>query len=790
MHSLRLVTCLLIALAPQLLCADDRVNFDDVAPPLFNKYCARCHDAKKQEGQFRLDTLSRDFTDMLVAQRWSEVLFRLNSGEMPPKAEPQLSTDELGRLSEAISQRIDAGRAKRMARRDRVTHNRLSRDEYSKTVYDLLGVHFDATMPGALNDDPRWHGFDRIGSLLTLSPSHVERYFKAADTILPQAFPEKPPVSTVKRQTAPAPQRWLIYPSLLQGHIQTPTPGLYRIRVQLSGLASFKGRLPRLSLWNNSLRRAEVGQDVLAPEDAPTVVEIETYLPQGGFQLINEAPGKLDDGPTPSVTPKLLTKVKDYRPHPLGYKLFLDDGRPIFPLLLVDWYECEGPLVPEADLKKREGFLPVGLTTKTPPDPKEVEKLRGDARECLSRFIARAWRRPPTNAEVDRFMAVFDGERMSGENPRAAYLAAMSGVLTSRNFYYLVEGSAAAQRDRVNAHELASRLSYFLWSSLPDQELAERAAKGDLQQPEVLKQQVQRLLADSKSSRLIESFPRQWLQLHRVGQFPPDPELYPDYDKWLERSMVLETTQFFGDVFARNGSIREFLSSDWTVMNARLAMHYGMEFPLQAGFQRMSLKEGDHRGGLLTHASVLSLTSDGTRHRPVHRGIWVSEAIFGRTPPPPPPNVEPLEPTPSNKPKATIRDQLQAHATHATCASCHRKIDPLGFAFDNYDAVGRWRTHEKVAGGLGDDPPVVASGAFTDGRQYDGPESFKKLMAADLDRFAEAFIEQLATYALRRVLTVDDAPAIKAIATKSKPDQYRLRSLVEDLVLSDLFQKR
>ena len=404
--------------------------------------------------------------------------------------------------------------------------------------------------------------------------------------------------------------------------------------------------------------------------------------------------------------------------------------------------------------------------------------------------MTRAWRRPPTTADVDRFMTLFDSERQSGENPRSAYLAAMAGVLTSRNFYYIVEGSADAQREQINDWELASRLSYFLWSSMPDDELFERAARGELHKPEVLQQQIQRMLAAPQSSRFAEAFSRQWLQLHRVGQFPPDQELYPDYDKWLEQSMIRETTGVFGEVFSKNLSIREFLSSDWTVMNSRLAMHYGIDMPAQAGFHRVALGPADHRGGVLTHASILSLTSDGTRHRPVHRGVWVSEAIFGRTPPPPPPNVEPLEPTPSDKPKATIRDQLQAHATHAICASCHRRIDPLGFAFDNYDAIGRWRTREKVPGGVGEDPLVNASGTFPNGRSYDSPEEFKQLLTGDLDRFAEAFVEQLATFALRRVMTIDDAALIQAIAAASRQDDYQLRTLVEQLVMSELFLKR
>jgi hypothetical protein len=237
-------------------------------------------------------------------------------------------------------------------------------------------------------------------------------------------------------------------------------------------------------------------------------------------------------------------------------------------------------------------------------------------------------------------------------------------------------------------------------------------------------------------------------------------------------------------------SIREFLVSDWTLLNPRLALHYGLPPMAEPGFRKVALKPESGRGGLLTHASVLSLTSDGTRHRPVHRGVWVSEAVFGRTPPPPPPNVEPLAPTPSDRPKATIRQQLEAHTTHAICASCHAKIDPLGFAFDNFDAIGRWRTEELVLGGQGANPPVDPSGRMPDGREFRSVADFKLLLAQDLDRFAEAFVEQLATYALRRVMTVDDRPRIREIAAASRPDGYPLRAVIEQFVLSDLFQQR
>jgi len=755
------------------------VAFEQTMQPFLKEHCYRCHDEKKQKGDFRLDTLSRDFTDDAAAQHWAEVMFRINAGEMPPKKEPQPTPAALGPVVGWISTQLDEGRAARMAKRASVEHYRLSRDEYANTVEDLLGVHFDANLPGAFNDDQRWHGFERIGSMLSLSPSHVDKYFKAAETVLERAFPEKQPVPTKGRSEPKAGTRWLMFPGLQRGAIRAGAPGLYRVRVQLSALPSFKGRRPHLALWHQALKRSIAGQDVAAPEDQPAVVEFETFLPEGGIVLTNEAPGMLSDGHTLSITDAPFVSTKDGSSvRPQSYKLFDEAGRPIFPLLIVDWVEWEGPIQTEEDRKKRAEFFPA-------KDGDLVE-----ARECLRRFATRAWRRPVADAEIERFMKVVTSELAAGEKFRSAVTAGMVGVLTAKNFYYLVEGSATQRRDQVNDWELASRLSYFLWGSMPDAELFAAAEAGRLHQPEVLRAQVARMFGDAKIKRFTEAFPRQWLQLQNVGVFLPDPELYPDYDKWLEQSMVLESVGYFTEVFAKNLSLREFLASDWTMLNARLAMHYQMPPPKDAGLQRVALRPEDHRGGLLTHAGVLMLTSDGTRHRPVHRGVWVSETIFGKTPPPPPPNVEPLEPTPLDKPKATVRMQLEAHTTHAICASCHQRIDPLGLAFDNFDALGRWRTEEVMKAGLGANPPVNASGTMPDGRAYQGPDDFKQLLVQDLHRFGEAFVGQLATFALRRAMTIDDAAALKAIAQASRKDDYRLQTVIENLVTSDLFQKR
>ncbi len=273
--------------------------------------------------------------------------------------------------------------------------------------------------------------------------------------------------------------------------------------------------------------------------------------------------------------------------------------------------------------------------------------------------------------------------------------------------------------------------------------------------------------------------------------FPPDKKLYPDYDKNLEHGMIGETKAFFGEVLRNGLTLREFLTSDWTMVNARLGEFYGLpdnDLPHDQ-FQRVSLPVQSHRGGLLTQAAILSLTSDGSRERPVHRGIWVSESIFGRTPPPPPPNVEPIAPNPLTAPKATLRMKLEAHIHDARCAACHAKMDPLGLAFENYDAIGRWRTIEKCDG-IGPDPEVNPAGVLPDGRTYATPEQFKQLLLADIDAFNATFIEKLATYGLRRAMSFTDRDDLKAIAADSKANDYRLRDLVRAFVCSDLFQKR
>jgi len=311
-----------------------------------------------------------------------------------------------------------------------------------------------------------------------------------------------------------------------------------------------------------------------------------------------------------------------------------------------------------------------------------------------------------------------------------------------------------------------------------------------LQDPKTRLAEARRMLADPKAAAFAQSFPRQWLQLRKVGMFAPDKALYPEYDDNLEQSLIAETVGYFGEVLRAGGSIREFLDSDWTLLNERLAVHYGIDGVRGDELRRVALRPEHHRGGVLTHGSILGLTSDGTRHRPVHRGAWILESIIGKPPPPPPANVPALDMHAADQRKMTVREKLELHRSDPNCTACHTKIDPLGIAFDNYDAIGRWRTVETLKDGTGADPTLDPGGKLPDGREFKDGQELRALLVADLDKFAAAFSEKLATYALRRGMTFVDRESLKQVVQQAEREDYRLVSLIEGLVASPLFSQR
>ncbi len=782
-------------------------NFRDSVGPYIQKNCVHCHGPDSQQGDFRVDTLAEDVGGGDSVNRWREVMEKINSGEMPPEDEPNRpSAEEGAKIVEWLAARIEEGRSARMAKRQPVSFHRLTRTEYANTVEDLLGVRYGVADPGGLNEDAEYHGFDRIGSVLSLSASHIEKYYVAAQEVLDQAYPDKPVESTILRKTAldlrggPSNEqrkeleeqgladkvRVDMWPGhRLQGGRPGPkgeminNGGYFKVRIKASGMKPPGGRAPHLTLYAEKIDRLIFEQDILAPEDEPIVVEHMCYLPPRttSFDLTNDVPGPSNlprsgrSGRTPFFS------LKEGR-IPWQIKLTDEEGVPLYPFLIIDWVEWEGPIIPDDVRAKRALFMP------------DDAAPREEVRASLARFCEAAFRRPVATDEVDRYFAIAAAELESGTKMRDAVKTAMLAVMCSKDFLFLVEGNANEPVTTLNDFEIANRLSYMLWSTMPDDELFSLAKAGKLRDKAVLKQQFDRMLHDPRAEKFSSEFPRQWLQLHKLGMFPPDKTLYPDYDSHLERSMQGETTAFFAEVLNQNLSLSEFLDSDWTMVNPRLAMHYAISDIEKDEFQRVSLDEEDHRGGLLTQAAILSLTSDGTRHRPVHRGVWVMESIFGKSPPPPPANVDPIEPNPVDSPKATIRMKLEAHKHDANCAACHRKIDPLGLAFDNFDAIGRWRTEEIVQKGTGANPKVDASGVLPDGRTFAGPKEFRQLLSSNVDQFNDTFIKKLATYTLRRTMTVDDREDLEAIAAESQASDYRVRDLLETFVLSDLFQKR
>ena len=763
-------------------------TFADGTNAFLRAYCLRCHGESKQEGDFRIDTLERDFSNSLTAQKWSEVLFRVNAGEMPPSDEEQPTPQEIGHIADLISKEIHRGAAARMSQRGPVQLYRLSRQEYAHTVYDLLGIVFDVEAPGAFSDDPRWQGFDRVGALLSVAPSHIERYFDAANLVVEQAFPDIVVPSKTERKYAGGTadsdgKRRLL--QLGEGWtFRIARPGRYRVRVRASGLPAFTGRTPRLSLWHQHHKRSFGDRTLDAPEVAPQTLEFEGLFPAGQYDVRNHARTKkhanggiqLFRNELIEASPGLAGLTGGHRSP--WTKVVDEQGKPTTPLLLVDWIEVDGPLLNEVDKAKRGGVMPAD------------EEDTTEQRASLQRFAERAWRRPVSQAEIKPYVQLVAAEKAAGESFRDAYRSALAAILVSRSFFHLEQGSPTENRQHLTDFEIASRLSYFLWSSMPDDKLFNAAREGKLASSGGLAEQLDRMLVDPKIDRFLNSFPKQWLQLHRVGMFQPDPGLYPGYGPDLEESMVRETTEYFAEMFRKNLPLSDAIDSDWTMLDRRLAIHYGLPQPAELEMSRVKLSGDCGRGGILTHASILSLTSDGTRHRPVHRGAWLSEAILAYTPPPPPPNVDPLEPVTGDEVKRTIRSKLEAHATEANCVSCHAKIDPLGLAFENFDAIGRWREVERVEGGRGEHPRVDASGVLLDGRKFSGPGEFKKLLAADEERLAKAFLEQLATYALRRVPTVDDDASLRLIVESASRDGYGLQSLIRGLVTSELFRQR
>ena len=782
-------------------------DFEKSVKPFFREHCLKCHDENKQKGDLRLDTLPLDFFGMKASGHWTVILDRLSSGDMPPAKEARPKSQDAAIIVDWIATQLAEAETARHAKEERISFHKLTRDEYVNTLRDLLGVTYDARDTTGMSEDPDWLGFERIGSVLSLSTSHIEKYLTAASNALNEALSLGPQPKTESVRWTPFEMRstegWTISLKEYQQrrltdkvrndivpnnnatgtpgegqNLKIPTTGEYVVRIKASGLYPEGGRPPRIQVFASDLDRILFERDVDAPEDEPITLEFRTHLPAGThiIRIMNAVSGPEPTAHSSRGNGAVFTSLKARRPWQL--KLTDESYQPVWPILLVDQVEWEGPVVE---------------SWPTPAHQRIFGEGKGDAvhaKEVVTRFAERAFRRPVRTEEMERYTGFVESELNAGKPFEKAVRAALLAILCSKDFLYLVEGNVESPATKLNDFELASRLSYFLWSTMPDETLLAEARNGKLHEVDTLRTQFRRMLADPRASAFAEAFPRQWLQLRRVGMFAPDKMLYPEYDDYLQNSMIAESTSFFREVLRHNASLREFLESDWTMLNQRLALHYGIPGVKGEPMRRVALKPEDHRGGLLTQAALLSLTSDGTRHRPVHRGKWVAESILGRPVPTPPANVPAIKTAQATAPKTSLREKIAAHLEDATCAACHRKIDPFGLAFENYDAIGRWRTEETVRDGSGTNPKIDASGELSDGRRFADSIAFKKLLLDDLDKFAAGFTEKVATFAMRRVMTFSDRAELQSIATQSKAQGYTLATVIETFVTSDLFQRR
>jgi hypothetical protein len=776
----------------------DAGSFESKIRPALVTHCYSCHskEAKELKGGLRLDRLSSDFGDDATRRRWEKVLKRLNTGEMPPKSKPRPPEKQLKLLTNWISARAEAAESARRAQ-GRVVLRRLNRVEYENTVRDLLGVPVD--LKETLPTDASAHGFDNVGEALHVSSFLMERYLEAADTALNLAIANRPQPPVIKKRYSLKNQHGVKEPSenvfrklddtvvLFSSspwqavHLYEFYPadrGTYRFRISASGYqSSGKPITYRLDAGLMGM----VGKNHLvgyidAPADKPAVFEFVDHL---------------EARSTIRILPYGLESAQAV--HKIGADKYKGPG------LAIQWVEVEGPLHdswPPPSHRQQFGDLP------RKPVPGNRDRLEviskdpeADAERLLRDFVRRAYRRAVTDDDVKPLLALVKIKLAQKRSFEQAVRVGFMAAMVSPEFLFLRE-----KPGKLDDFALASRLSYFLWSSMPDDELLSLAERRKLGTPDTLRRQVERMLKDPKAAAFTENFVGQWLGLRDIDFTEPSHILYPEFDDMLKASMVKETELFFDEVLKNDLSLINFVASDFTMLNGRLAKHYGIPGVDGWTFRKAKLPPKSHRGGVLTMASVLKVTANGTTTSPVTRGAWVLDRILGTPPPKPPPDIPALEP--DIRGATTIREQLAKHRQVASCAVCHTKIDPPGFALESFDVIGGWREHYRTTG-HGEEvkidgrrmpyhkgKKVDPADKLADGRTFQDIDEFKQLLLKDKDQLARALTVKLVTYATGAAPEEADKPEIEAIVRKIKQKDYGLRTLVHEIVLSKLFQTK
>ena len=751
-----------LLLGVALPCRGGAGAFEQTALPFLEKHCYECHGGKKTKADLDLTQIRDDGRVLPDLKLWRGILAQVNTGEMPPVKHPVQPTPEaITAFNQAVEDSIAAAESRLPPDPGRVTARRLNRTEYNNTVRDLLDVDFNASENFPADDIG--HGFDNIGDVLSVSPVHLERYLDAAEGIAERAVVlelPKPPERTTysiflepggygsEDGTRPVTNA---VPELFVRHTLKEL-GLYRFRVRASASNAPAGDPVQMTL--------RVGdRDVLATAvtNAPKkweTFEVEVELPAGEHRF--------------------SARWENRDTNVIGQTLYINE------------FKVVGPRDTRTPFMKRVAAIA----------PEAGDEVRGG--DVVQWFLTRAFRRPPTAEELARYGRVFaDGRRAADGRFEGGMQDLVRAALVSPKFLFRIELDSRPREttpQTLDDFQLASRLSYFLWSTQPDEALLDLASKGQLGTQ--LDEQVQRMLRDPRSIALVQNFGMQWLQLQRLATFQPDATLFPAFDEGLRRAMLRETELFLGEIVRDDRSLLELVDADFTYVNRPLARHYGLEseaFPGDADggdrrrnrrrsgeFVRVTLPDRK-RGGLLTQASILTATSNPTRTSPVKRGKWVLEQILGTPPPPAPPNVPELD---SQKElSGTLRQRMEQHRANPSCANCHRQMDALGFAFENFDAIGRLRDRDA-------DGAIDPSGTLPDGRSFQGPADLRLILRDKKDLVTRNLAEKLLTYSLGRGLEYYDERALRKILAEVADSEYRFSSLVLSIVHSDPFRMR